>query len=135
VTTVCVKNQLKFRVISGSFAICKLAAADSVPQWAMKGIFVSVTRTADELSIVCPVENLTPQQRPEMVWTCLKLEGPFAFTQVGILEAFIQPLVKEGISVFAIGTFDTDYVLIQKPFADRAIHALQSAGHELIPRA
>ena len=127
-------NQLKFRVISGSFAICKLAAADPVPQWAIRGIFVSVTRTADELSIVCPVENVPQQYKPEIIWTCLKIEGPFAFTQVGILEAFIQPLVKDGISVFAIGTFDTDYVLIQKAFADRAIQALQNAGHELIPR-
>lgn len=126
-------NQLKFRVISGGFAVCKLAAADPVPQWAMKGIFVSVTRTADELSIVCPVENVPQQYKPEIIWTCLKIEGPFAFTQVGILEAFIQPLAEDDISIFAIATFDTDYVLIQKSFADKAVQALQNAGHELIP--
>lgn len=126
-------NQLKFRLISGSFAVCRLAAADPVPQWAMKGIFVSVTRTADELSIVCPVENVPQQYKPEIIWTCLKIEGPFAFTQVGILEAFIQPLAEDDISIFAIATFDTDYVLIQKSFADKAVQALQNAGHELIP--
>ena len=125
-------HKLKFRVISGSFAICKLAAADPVPQWAMKGIFTSVTRTTDELSIVCSTENVPTQHKLDTEWTCLKIEGPFAFTQVGILQSFIQPLVEDGISIFAVATYDTDYVLVQKPFADKAIRSLQSAGHELI---
>jgi hypothetical protein len=126
------KPKLKFRVISGSFAVCQLPAADPVPQWAMKGIFTSITRTTDELSIVCPMENVPEEHKTEISWTCLKIEGPFAFSQIGILHAFIQPLVEESISIFAIATFDTDYVLIQKPFADQALQALQNAGHELL---
>jgi hypothetical protein len=126
------KTKLQFRVISGSFAICRLPAADPVPQWAMKGIFISVTRTADELSIVCPAENVPQQCKSEAPWICLKIEGPFAFSQVGILHAFIQPLVEDRISIFAIATFDTDYVLIQKPSAEQAVQVLQKAGHELL---
>lgn len=119
-------------MISGSFAICKLAAADPIPQWATEGIFTSVTRTADELSIVCPAENVPGQYKPETLWSCLKIEGPFAFSQVGILQAFIQPLVDSSISIFAVATFDTDYILIQRPIAAKAIQALQNAGHELL---
>jgi hypothetical protein len=62
----------------------------------------------------------------------LKIEGPFAFSQIGILRAFITPLVEAGISIFAIATYDTDYVLVQEPVADKAIQALQNAGHELL---
>jgi len=53
-------------------------------------------------------------------------------SQIGILHAFIQPLAEAGISIFAVATYDTDYVLIQEPFAGRAIQALQNAGHELL---
>ncbi len=126
------KTKLKFRVISGSFAVCRLAAADPIPSWAAKGIFTSITRTADELSIVCPAENVPQEHKPEISWACLKIEGPFAFSQIGILHAFIQPLAEAGISVFTIATYDTDYVLIQKPSVDKAIQALQNAEHELL---
>jgi hypothetical protein len=126
------KTKLKFRVISGSFAVCRLAAADPVPQWATKGTFTSLTRTADELSIVCPAENVPQAHKPETSWACLKIEGPFVFSQIGILHAFIQPMVEAGISIFALATYDTDYVLIQNPSADKAIQALQNAGHELL---
>jgi hypothetical protein len=126
------KTKLKFRVISGSFAVCRLSVADPVPQWATKGIFTSVTRTAEELSIVCAAENVPQEHKSETPWTCLKIEGPFAFSQIGILRGFITPLVEAGISIFTIATYDTDYVLVQKPIADKAIQALQDAGHELL---
>jgi hypothetical protein len=60
------------------------------------------------------------------------LEGPFAFSQVGILSSFIAPLAGAGVPIFAISTFDTDYILIQKQYAGAALAALQKAGHELI---
>ncbi|HSS96694.1 MAG TPA: ACT domain-containing protein [Terriglobales bacterium] len=123
---------MKFRVISGSFAVCRLAAADPIPQWATKGTFTSVTRTEDELSIVCPLENVPKEHKPESPWTCLKIEGPFAFSQIGILHAFIRPLVEAGISILAIATYDTDYVLVQEFSADAAIQALRSVGHVLL---
>jgi len=119
-------------VISGSFAICKLAAADPVPLWATKGIFTSITRSGEELSIVCPEENVPEEHKTETPWRCMKIEGPFAFSQVGILHAFIQPLVEGGISVFAIATYDTDYVLIQTPSFEKALLGLKKAGHELL---
>jgi hypothetical protein len=76
--------------------------------------------------------NVPQQHQSETPWTCLKIEGPFAFSQIGILGAFIAPLVEAGISIFSIATYDTDYVLVQEPFADKAIQALQNAGHELL---
>ena len=65
---------------------------------------------------------------------CLKLEGPFPFSQTGVLLSFIEPLSNNGIPIFAISTYDTDYVLLQQEFAGPALNALQTAGHELCPR-
>ena len=125
-------RQLKFRQIAGRFAVCRLPADASVPDWAAAGNFVSVTRTADELSIVCPLNNVPPEHKPEVPWVCFKLEGPFDFLQVGILASFIAPLVENGVPIFAISTYDTDYVLVREDLAGAALGALQEAGHELM---
>lgn len=124
--------ELKFSFVPGVFAICKLPPASPIPDWALKGPFISVTRTADELSIVCPADNLPHDVNSESHWTCFKLQGPFAFTQTGILASFIGPLAANAIPIFAISTFDTDYVLIKEEYAGSALQALQQAGHQLV---
>ena len=112
----------------------RLARDAAVPDWAVKGEFSSVTRTADELSIVCRVENVPPGVRFPNRWICLKLEGPIPFSQTGVLLSFIEPLSRNGIPIFAISTYDTDYALIQEEFAEHALRLLQEAGHELQPK-
>jgi len=126
--------QLRFRRLNGCYAIVRLAPDAKVPDWATKGEFASITRTADELSIVCPAGNLPPDVPLPHRWICLKLEGPFPFSQTGVLLSFIEPLSVKGIPIFAISTYDTDYVLIQEEWAGAAIAELQRAGHELWPR-
>jgi hypothetical protein len=126
---------LKFRrVADGPYAIVRLASDAPIPEWASRGDFTSVTRTADELSIVCPSSSLPREIDPQHHWICLKLEGPFPFSQTGVLLSFIEPLSSNGIPIFAISTYDTDYVLIQEEWAGAALNALQQAGHELWPR-
>ncbi len=126
-------HQLKFRWLHGPYAVVRFAADAAVPDWATKGEFTSVTRTADELSIVCATENLPPDVRSLHRWICLKLEGPFPFSLTGVLLSFIEPLSKNDIPIFAISTYDTDYVLIPEEHA-RALDVLREAGHELWPR-
>lgn len=125
--------ELRFRLIPGSFAVCRLAADAPVPQWAWNSPFSSVTRTADELSIVCSADDVPPDVNADQRWICLKIEGPFAFSQVGILASIIDPLAENGVPIFAISTYDTDYVLIKEEFWEVACGALQRAGHELLP--
>jgi hypothetical protein len=67
-------------------------------------------------------------------WACLMLEGPFPFSQTGVLLSFIEPVSNNGIPIFAISTYDTDYVLIQEEFAGNAVSTLQQVGHELLAR-
>jgi hypothetical protein len=125
------RHQLKFRQLPGPYAIVRLAPDSPVPAWATKGDFTSITRTTDELSIVCPADNLPADVNSPHHWICLKLEGPFPFSQTGVLLSFIEPLSTSGIPIFAISTYDTDYVLIQEEFSGAALNALQTAGHEV----
>jgi len=110
----------------------RLASDAVVPTWATQAGFSSITRTTDELSIVCPTDNLPPEVHSPHRWICLKLEGPFPFSQTGVLLSFIEPLSRNEIPIFAISTYDTDYVLIPEEFSEPAISKLQHAGHELL---
>jgi uncharacterized protein len=122
-------HQLKFRLLPGPYAIVRLPPDAPVPAWATNGDFTSLTRTGDELSIVCPTANLPPDVHSAQRWICLKLEGPFPFSQTGVLLSFIEPLSTNDVPIFAISTYDTDYVLIQEGLA-WAIDVLRAAGHE-----
>jgi hypothetical protein len=124
--------ELKFRRLPGQFAVCRLPADAPIPAWALTRVFASVTRTEDELSIVCPAENLPSDVKSQPGWICFKLEGPFAFSATGILAAFIDPLSRSGVPIFAISTFDTDYVLIENDHRGVAETALREAGHERV---
>jgi|SRR5690242_11243111 hypothetical protein len=123
---------LKFRQLPDTFSICRLPADAPIPEWSAIPSFASITRTADELSIVFPTAIAPHNAKCEAPWTCFKLEGPFPFAQTGVLTSFIDPLATKGVPIFAISTFDTDYVLVKQEFAETALKTLQAAGHEFI---
>jgi hypothetical protein len=125
-----VQRKLRFSRIPGSFAICRLAPQAAVPDWALRGTFFSVTSSADELSIVCPGGQVPPEIQHENDWACLRLEGPFPFSETGILASFVQPLSERAIPIFAVSTFDTDYVLVKTAWVKNAVEALKGAGHK-----
>ena len=125
-------HKLTFRMLAGPYAIVRLNADAAVPEWATKGEFTSITRTADELSIVCLAGNLPADVNTEHHWTCLKLEGPFPFSMTGVLLSFIEPLSSNQIPIFAMSTYDTDYVLIQEEYSKPAIEILTASGHTLL---
>jgi len=126
------RHRLKFRLLAGSYGIVRLGAEVPVPAWATKGEFSAVTRAADELSIVCRAENLPEGVQTQHRWTCLKLEGPFAFSQTGVLLAFIEPLSSNRVPIFAVSTYSTDYVFIREDKTKSALDLLHRAGHTLL---
>ncbi|MGA9799554.1 MAG: ACT domain-containing protein [Terriglobales bacterium] len=123
---------LKFRRLPASFAICRLPADAAASELPATSVFASVTRTAEELSIVCPTDQAPANAKCESPWTCFKLEGPFPFALTGVLASFIDPLAQHGVPIFAVSTFDTDYVLVKEEHVAAALEALRAAGHELI---
>jgi hypothetical protein len=127
-------HNLKYRVLAERLAVCRLAPNAPTPARAVEGEFFCVVRTANELSIVCPENACAGDQIPEHAlvepgWTALKLEGPFPFSMTGVLASFIRPLAEAKIPIFAISTFDTDYVLIKSEDLPRAVVTLSAAGH------
>src|SRR5262245_8530155 len=111
--------QLTFTLLPDHYAIARLAADAPIPSWA-RGDFVSITRTADELSVVCRADAVPGQVRADRGWRCLALQGPFALDQTGVAAEFSRVLAAAGVSVFIIATFDTDYVLVPDRSIERA---------------
>jgi hypothetical protein len=112
------------------YAVCRLAADAPLPDWAA-GDLVSLTRTGDELSIVCCADCVPDGVRCETGWRVLRVAGVLDFALVGILASLLVPLAEAGISVFALSTFDTDYVLVRETDLARAVQTLREAGHDV----
>lgn len=125
---------MKFKTIPGRFAICQLPAVSPAPAWATSttGEFSSVTTTPEELSIVC-AESVVPEgSKAQKNFVCFQLEGPFPLDSVGILRQFLEPLSSAGVPIFAVSTFNTDFVLVHAEKKDLALEVLKRAGHELV---
>lgn len=122
-------HRLQLVPLDGTFAVCRLAADDPVPGWATVGPFVSITRTTDELSVVCREEAAPEGVRCERGWRCLRVAGTLDFSLVGVLASLLGPLAEAGVSVFVISTFDTDFLLVRAPELERAIEVFLRAGH------
>jgi hypothetical protein len=93
---------------------------------------VSITRTADELSIVCRDSDVPMGAQSEGGWTVIKLHGPFPFSQVGVLASFAGPLAQSGISIFSVSTFDTDFILVKASQLQAALAVLEREGHTYV---
>lgn len=113
------------------YGVCRLSPDAPIPSWA-NGDFVSVTRSNDELSVVCIEEKIPLQIKCEKGWRVLKVMGPLDFSLTGILSSIVKPLADADISIFAISTFDTDYVLVKEVSIKAAKETLIIMGHTII---
>ncbi|MBZ5702249.1 MAG: ACT domain-containing protein [Acidobacteriia bacterium] len=125
------KKVLKLALLPGRFAIARLAPTAEVPAWAWKGSFVCVTRTPEELSILCEEQHAPVHVHAERGRRLLRVQGKLAFSISGILAALCDPLAAAGIAIFVVSTFDTDYLLVSDQHLDSAIEALEKAGHSI----
>ena len=122
-------TRLKLTLLPVTCAICRLPPASPVPDWVQRGDYWSVTRTPDELSLIAPETQVPPDVVASRGWRAIRFAGPLPLDQTGILASVTGPLAAAHISVFVIGTFDTDYVLIPQAQQRDAIAALERAGH------
>jgi putative acetyltransferase len=125
------KHHLSLLALEDSFAVSRLGSDAPVPPWATAAGFCCVTRTAEELSVVCRQEAVPEGVRSERGWRGLRVAGPLPFATVGVLAALTVPLAEAGVSVFAVSTFDTDYLLVKEAQWDQAVAALRRHGHEV----
>jgi hypothetical protein len=124
-------GRLTLVAVEGRFAVCRLDGGAPVPAWATAGPFSSVTRTPDQLSVVCPEQAVPAGVACERGWRCLRVAGTLDLSAVGVLASLAVPLAQAGVSVFAVSTFDTDYLLVKEAQAEAAVDALRGQGHEV----
>jgi len=118
------KHKLTLQISEAIMAICRLPPNASLPVWVKDKDFISLTRTPDELSIVCNEEWVPTEVEAERNWRMIKVKGPLDFSLTGILASLISPLSDAGIPVFALSTYDTDYLLLKEVNLNRAIGIL-----------
>jgi uncharacterized protein len=117
-------------LLPGRLAICRLSAGAPVPGWTpTAGSLVSITRTVEELSVVCDEARVPAEVVAERGWRALRVTGPLDFALTGVLAALAAPLAAAGVSIFALSTYDTDYVLVREADVELAMAVLAGAGH------
>jgi hypothetical protein len=124
-------HQLTITVHPEQYAICRLEPDAPVPVWAGGRSLLSITRTSKELSVVCEEEMVPEAAHAERNRRLLQIEGTLAFVLTGVLASVAEPLAKAEISVFAVSTYDTDYLLISEKDLRRATEVLEAAGHTI----
>lgn len=121
---------MNLSLLKENLAVCQLAPDAPVPAWtASAASFLSITRTSEELSIVCTAALVPAGVERGPAWRAFKVDGPLDFALTGILVAIAAPLAAAGISIFALATYNTDYVLVRADKMEAAVQALRSAGH------
>jgi hypothetical protein len=115
-----------------TFAVCRLSPEASIPAWATEDEFFSITRTSQELSIVCRQDSVPETIQCERGWRCLQLVGPIPFSVVGVVAGLTVPLAEAGIGVFVLSTYDTDYLLAKQKDWTAALDVLRRQGYSVI---
>lgn len=128
-------RHLKLQVLPGHYAVSRLPADAAFPEWADGPGFVSISRSEDELSVVCQQARVPAEVQQSGDWACIRLIGPFPFEEAGIIAAVINPLASAGLGVFVVSTYDGDHLLLKQDDLDTANRLLRRQGHLLIDPA
>jgi len=116
-----------------TLAVVRLGPGAEVPAWAESSSIFSVTATAAETSLVCAARSVPNKARAQKPFTAFAVDGPLDFSETGVLVALLTPLAEDGISVFTLSTFDTDWILVRTGDADPAEEAWRRSGHQIAP--
>jgi hypothetical protein len=113
--------------------VASLPAGSDVPAWAESASLLSISATATETTIVCAGRSMPKKVRHEGPFTAFAVEGPLDFALTGVLHSLLAPLAEAGISVFAISTYATDWLLVPTERADAAAKEWRRRGHTVVP--
>jgi uncharacterized protein len=121
---------LKFVILNGSYSIHRLKPGTALPKLLYTSPFYSISQSDDELSVVAPIAIKLEAEKTDSGWSVMKVAGPLEFSETGILAGIAATLAKAGISIFAISTFNTDYILVKDEQLRVAKQVLTDAGHK-----
>lgn len=128
-------SKLVLSILPETLAICRLEKESPIPEWALEASFFSITRTDEELSIVCTQLNIPEGVKHEDGYRCFKVQDTLDFSLTGVIASLATPLAFEGISVFTLSTYDTDYLLVKERSLAKASSILSQNGHLVIDPA
>ena len=123
---------LTLSVMEGRYAIAKFPCDAEIPAWAADSAFFSVTRTLEELSVVIAETSVPAGLDASRGWRMLKVHGPFAFEETGVVAALANPLARVGVGICVISTYDSDFLLVQQEEIPVAVETLEHAGHKIL---
>ena len=123
------RGNLTLELLPDVYSICRLDPQADIPSWVLEGDFLSITRTKNELSLVCSQERVPHVVECDKGWRCIMVRGPLDLSLVGILASLTSSLAEVDISIFAISTYETDYLLVKVENLRRALLKLEEAGH------
>jgi len=125
---------LDFILLKGEYSIYRFKRDSPIPEWIYDSDFYSVTRTTDELSIICkPVDLIMGNDiKIDNHWRILKIDGVLDLSLIGIIATVSTILKDNKIPIFTISTFDTDYILLKDLDLNKTVAALRHAGHKLL---
>ncbi|SIN27023.1 ACT domain-containing protein [Micromonospora cremea] len=127
---------LDIALLPGEYAVCRLAAGSTLPHALSSGLghadVVTVSWTADGISVICPTERAPAQAVVETVWRCLRVASPVDVPGTNTLAALVDPLAEARVSVVTFSTFDTDYLLVPAVRLTEGTAALERAGHRIL---
>lgn len=126
-----ISHQLLLMLLPGLYAIARYAPHETLAVDYSQSAFFSMTKTNEELSVVCEQSLLPAGVRAETNRRVLRVESVLAFTLTGVIASLAEPLAGAAVSLFAVSSFDTDYLLIADADLERAIAALENAGHKV----
>lgn len=117
-------GSLTLHILENRLAVCRLEPESPMPDWALHSPFFSLTKTEDEISIICNEDSVPEDAQTEGGWRAFKVQGPLEFSQTGILSSLASPLAIADISIFALSTFETDYLLVKEDKLEKASEIL-----------
>ena len=126
------RSNLTLELLPDVYSICRLDPQADTPSWVLAGDFLSITRTKNELSLVCSQERVPHGVECDKGWRCIMVRGPLDFSLVGILASLTSSLAEADVSIFAISTYETDYLLVKGENLRRAVLKLKEAGHDVV---
>ncbi len=123
--------RLNLTIMKETFSVYRLKPGALIPDWAAEGPFTTITRTPAETSIITLQGKAPGGTTEESDWRCIEVEGPLPFTLIGLLASILVPLAQAEISIMAVSTFDTDYVLVKDRNLEAAVYTMMQAGHHI----
>ena len=125
-------KQLTLIVQHDLYGVCRLSPSDPIPDWSLQGEFFSVSRTAEEISIVCAETQIPSTVQCERGWRMFRIAGMLDFALIGIVAGISAALASAQLGIFVLSTYNTDYILVKQADFSAAVSAFQAAGYEVL---